>query len=272
MREEEAATLSPTLGLARVGSCQWDLPVSLERVHENVLDWQRLPHVHRRVYRAVHCQDAGSWGWRAQLHHTVGAGRSQVELRLWRFRGQCVVRVLQGRHAGMELRGLLEPLAAQRTRVHVELFMPGDVAFRRRRLGRALARRVGSLVAADAAMMTERQRQIDCRVDRARDADRSLVIGRRDALSLPLQVTLAGRGFLLVEVSGELHAVPRRCPHQLGPLTAAGLDGAVVRCPWHGDRFDIRSGENLSGRRCRLSHLPVVDVHPDGTVVMTASH
>jgi nitrite reductase/ring-hydroxylating ferredoxin subunit len=259
-------------GLFHVGGCQWDLPVSLERAQENALDWQRLPHVHRSLYSAVHCFDAGSWGWRVALHHAVGAGYSEAEMHLWRFQGRFVVRVLQGRHAGMEVRGTLTALAVQLTRVRVEFLVPGEMAARRRLLGRALVHRYTGLVAADAAMMAERQRQIDRRVDRARDTDRSLLLGPRDALSLPMEVTLAGRGFLLLEVSGALHAVPRRCPHQLGPLTVAGLDGTVIRCPWHGNRFDIRSGENLSGGTCRLSHLPLVEVLADGTVVMTASH
>jgi nitrite reductase/ring-hydroxylating ferredoxin subunit len=255
-----------------IANGQWVLPVSLERVHENALDWQRLPHVHHTLYRAVRCLDAGSWGWRAMLQHAVGAERSVVELRLERFQGLCTVRVLQGRHAGLEVRGMLNPQGPQRTRVSLEFFVAGAVALRRRRIGRALAHRYGRLLAIDAEMMVERQRQIDCRVDRARDADRSLVLGARDALSLPMEVTLAGRGYLLMEVSGALHAIPRRCPHQLGPLGRAGVDGRVVRCPWHGDRFDVRTGDNLSGRSCRLSHLPVVEVRADGTVVMTATH
>jgi glycine betaine catabolism B len=33
------------------------------------------------------------------------------------------------------------------------------------------------------------------------------------------------------------------CSHEDGPLQHGTLDGYEVECPWHGSKFDIRTGE-----------------------------
>ena len=38
---------------------------SLERVWENVLDWEHLPWLHSGSFADIKCLDAGDWGWRA---------------------------------------------------------------------------------------------------------------------------------------------------------------------------------------------------------------
>lgn len=47
---------------------------------------------------------------------------------------------------------------------------------------------------------------------------------------------------------GELFAVSRRCRHQLGDLSEGSLDadGCLV-CPWHQSKYDVRTGEMVSG-------------------------
>jgi nitrite reductase/ring-hydroxylating ferredoxin subunit len=85
-------------------------------------------------------------------------------------------------------------------------------------------------------------------------------------------MTVGGREFVLAEVDGTLVAWPRQCPHQLGPLGPDTLHGREVVCPWHGDRFDAVSGENLSGRACRLSHRPEIHIGTSGDVIVCATH
>src|ERR671910_3177130 len=42
------------------------------------------------------------------------------------------------------------------------------------------------------------------------------------------------------------------CTHQGGPLGEGDLvDDGVLRCPWHGARFDVRTGEVLDGSAAR---------------------
>jgi len=42
---------------------------------------------------------------------------------------------------------------------------------------------------------------------------------------------------------GEIHAIQDRCPHRRGPLSEGIIDNCKVICPYHGHKFDLRSGE-----------------------------
>jgi nitrite reductase/ring-hydroxylating ferredoxin subunit len=71
-------------------------------------------------------------------------------------------------------------------------------------------------------------------------------------------VELDAEEFRVVELrDGTLLAHATTCPHWLGPLGAAAEDG-IVRCPWHGYLFDIRTGESVDGRGYRLASAPRV--------------
>ena len=43
--------------------------------------------------------------------------------------------------------------------------------------------------------------------------------------------------------AGELHAIQDRCPHRRGPLSEGIIDNCQVICPYHGHKFDLRSGD-----------------------------
>ena len=73
-------------------------------------------------------------------------------------------------------------------------------------------------------------------------------------------VEVAGRSIGVFNVGGEFFALRNRCPHQGGPLCVGPLGGFVsssgpgeytysrqgemLRCPWHGWEFDIRTGQS----------------------------
>ncbi len=46
----------------------------------------------------------------------------------------------------------------------------------------------------------------------------------------------------LCNVEGQFHAVNAVCPHMGGPLPSGHLEGCVIKCPWHGWTFDVRTG------------------------------
>ena len=74
-------------------------------------------------------------------------------------------------------------------------------------------------------------------------------------------VRVGGRSIGVFNVEGEFFALRNRCPHQGAPLclgsiggTAAesapgeyswGREGEIVRCPWHGWEFDIKTGRSI---------------------------
>ena len=73
-------------------------------------------------------------------------------------------------------------------------------------------------------------------------------------------VEVAGRSIGVFNVNGDFYAIRNSCPHQGGPLCAGYLTGFVladkpgeytytkrgeiVRCPWHGWEFDIKTGQS----------------------------
>ena len=60
-----------------------------------------------------------------------------------------------------------------------------------------------------------------------------------------LAVEVAGRSVLLSRVAGRAVAVANVCPHMGLAMTRGQVEDGVLRCPWHGSRFDICSGANL---------------------------
>jgi len=82
-------------------------------------------------------------------------------------------------------------------------------------------------------------------------------------------VTVRGRPIAIFNVNGEYHALYDRCPHAGGQLSQGRITGLVeasepgavrysrqgeiVRCPWHGWEFDIKTGRSwCDPRRLRV--------------------
>ena len=87
-------------------------------------------------------------------------------------------------------------------------------------------------------------------------------------------VTLEGRSIGVFNVGGEFFALRNSCPHQGGPLCQGVLSGFVVpgrpgeyryvrrgeilRCPWHGWEFDVRTGQSyFDPSQARVRTYPV---------------
>ncbi len=66
---------------------------------------------------------------------------------------------------------------------------------------------------------------------------------------LPLGVELAdGRRICLVRDGDQVFAVDDRCPHRDFAISGGDVvEPCVLECPWHGARFDVRTGAALSG-------------------------
>lgn len=75
-----------------------------------------------------------------------------------------------------------------------------------------------------------------------------------------------GRSIAVFNVAGTYYAVDNACPHRGGPLADGDLDGAVIACPWHAWRWDVRSGANVNNPAVTLACFPV-HVGNDGIFV-----
>jgi nitrite reductase/ring-hydroxylating ferredoxin subunit len=73
-------------------------------------------------------------------------------------------------------------------------------------------------------------------------------------------VDIKGRPIVVFNIGGEFFALANRCPHQGGSLCEGRLvgliessepgqyrysrRGEIIRCPWHGWEFDVRTGKS----------------------------
>lgn len=73
-------------------------------------------------------------------------------------------------------------------------------------------------------------------------------------------VEIAGRSIGVFNVHGDFYALRNRCPHQGGTLCEGQLSGfataevpgkyeytrkgEILRCPWHGWEFDVKTGQS----------------------------
>ena len=96
-------------------------------------------------------------------------------------------------------------------------------------------------------------------------------------------VTVKGRPIAIFNVHGEYYGLLNRCPHQGGALCEGAITGLlespepgkysytrrgeILRCPWHGWEFEIRTGQSYCDpERIRTKSYPVVTA-PGQTVV-----
>jgi 3-phenylpropionate/trans-cinnamate dioxygenase ferredoxin subunit len=96
-------------------------------------------------------------------------------------------------------------------------------------------------------------------------------------------LTIDGRPLAVFNVKGEYFGLLNRCPHQgaslcEGPLIGLAQSknpgeieytrqGEIIRCPWHGWEFDIRTGQSYCDpRRFRAKAYPA-HVEPGSSVV-----
>jgi nitrite reductase/ring-hydroxylating ferredoxin subunit len=70
-------------------------------------------------------------------------------------------------------------------------------------------------------------------------------------------VEAGGRTVALFNVDGHYYAIDNACPHRGGPLGEGDLEGAVVACPWHAWRWDVRTGANTNNPAVKLACYPV---------------
>lgn len=66
-----------------------------------------------------------------------------------------------------------------------------------------------------------------------------------------------GLSVLLARVDGDVYAVANKCAHMACPLEGGRLEGAVLTCPCHDWRFDLRSGAFLDAPELALATYPV---------------
>jgi nitrite reductase/ring-hydroxylating ferredoxin subunit len=94
-------------------------------------------------------------------------------------------------------------------------------------------------------------------------------------------VEIGKRSIGVFNIAGEFYAIRNLCPHQLAPLCKGkvtgycapspvgeyhwGREGEIVRCPWHGWEFDIRTGQSIFNPHRVKTGTFRVSVEPGGS-------
>lgn len=207
--------------LTEVGTYERTLGASLDRLIENALDWEHLPHLHGSSFASIAVTEHGAEGWRAEARL---ADDTPVELDL-RLSGH---EWTTSTRAAGELRSRIVSRAEARgpDACHVSVtFFAADVPAEKCAAVGAYYRRL---------------------YDRLYDEDERMMIARTEAIRRGPAALRERRNVRLHD--GSMAEAPLYCPHQGLPLEGEPDAEGIIRCPWHGYLVDVRTG------RCSPPH------------------
>jgi Ferredoxin subunits of nitrite reductase and ring-hydroxylating dioxygenases len=58
---------------------------------------------------------------------------------------------------------------------------------------------------------------------------------------------ISGKTILISRFGGKFYATDEKCTHVGGPLSNGKLSDNIITCPWHGSKFDIKTGSVVEG-------------------------
>ena len=244
---------------------------SIERVWENVLDWEHLPYLHHDSFASIELLSSSDDGWRALVGLTseLGGVESEIEVVLDRGNLRYTTATVGGMGAGSEIVTSLAPSEAPseaHTRIEVDFRVPGIAPENAAAVGSYYRKLYARLWDQDEAMMVRRERVLGARRVQgpARpSAPRAPVpLGTESCVRarLPFMVEIAGFAYRVLDVDGDVAVHEATCPHLGGPLDAVAVEEGCITCPWHGYRFDVRTGRSADGRALRLAPAPSVSI------------
>jgi nitrite reductase/ring-hydroxylating ferredoxin subunit len=99
-----------------------------------------------------------------------------------------------------------------------------------------------------------------------------------------MKMNVSGIDIALFYVDGKCYAYNDRCPHEAAPMHKGvvcgtrlpagtyeyvyGMEDQVVRCPWHGWEFDIKTGKHLANTDVKLRSYRVEEDGEDVYVLL----
>lgn len=259
----DALGVGPGLHLA--ATYRREVEAGIARVWENVFDWEHLPALHAEYFCDVRLLEQHARGWQVAVTRQPGGPdrRIVIELHAERERTRYRVRTIEGAGAGTEIWTRLAPRGADRTAVEVRFYLPQKDPQKLAELGDAYRLAYATLWDADERMMRRREALSDWT---AKPLPRPVPLGPITKLRqrLPLTIEIDGTSLRILALQGgEIVAHSTVCPHWRGPLDACLPQDGILQCPWHGYRFDLRTGLSADGGSYRLA--PAVRVDVDAT-------
>ena len=216
------------------------LDASLERIWENVLDWEHLPWLHSQAFSSVSMHSGDQDGWRGEVGLAGMAGAvAGIDVALDRANLRYLNRTVSGFGEGTGILTHLFPKGPRTTAIRVEFFFPWAPREAVAGIGEVYRSLYVGLWDQDEEMMRGRQAVLDAAAasreagfaglaNAATSHDAATPGGTRPRLplgharqlaaKLPMDVVLAGRPIRLLMVEGRVLAFNTRCPHLGGPL------------------------------------------------------
>jgi glycine betaine catabolism B len=82
------------------------------------------------------------------------------------------------------------------------------------------------------------------------------------------EVEVNGEKICLANVEGKYYAIGNVCTHLGGPIAQGKLEGYEVQCPWHGSRFDIRTGKVVRPPAMRSEPTYEIKIEEDDNILL----
>ncbi len=250
----------PSDGLVACAQSSRQVAASMERIYENVRDWEHLPHLHQSSFVAIELIEENHFGFKAYLTSTARPDRRDlVEVFIEADRNRYWNVTSHAGQALAEVHVQLTPLDARITRIDLTFHLRAAQA----QFGPAFAKNYDHLWDEDEAMMITRQHFLDSRGQH----ERMVILGPITEVQarLPFTQALGGRDYHLFEgADGTVQIFDATCPHFGGPVER--VSDREVRCPWHGYRFDLVTGASLDGHSCKLKSPARLEMDAQGIV------
>ena len=80
------------------------------------------------------------------------------------------------------------------------------------------------------------------------------------------EVEVDGQKIIIANINGKFYAIGSICTHEGGPLADGMLSGYEIECPWHGSKFDVRTGEVTNPPANEPE--PAYEIKVDGTQIL----
>jgi nitrite reductase/ring-hydroxylating ferredoxin subunit len=210
--------------MVEVGELTRDVAASAARVIEDELDWEHLPYVHAFAFESIALNHADRNGWDAQVVLRDGqAMRMTVTLDADRMGYTNATFDTDGTENGRTT-CRITAASERRSTMHLRFFVPDRPGLSAKAAGDFYTAMWNRLI----------------------DEDEPKMIYRAHALKEGARLHRPRREVTLAD--GQVCEVPLVCPHQGLPLDCEPDAHGMMTCPWHGYRFDARTGACVSGQ------------------------
>ncbi|MGV3570103.1 MAG: Rieske (2Fe-2S) protein [Ramlibacter sp.] len=81
-------------------------------------------------------------------------------------------------------------------------------------------------------------------------------------------VSVAGAEIALVKLGDRVHGISNICTHEFALMSDGIVEDGCIECPLHQARFDVATGERLSGPACERLRTYATRVDDDGSVLV----